>query len=273
MRPLALAGAAAGGWAAMCIALRTLLRRLELRTNYRGSEIPGAAGVLLVVSVVFGAAVALAVTDEPRAPIVTTAAAVSMGILGWVDDRWGRTGGGGFAGHLRALARGKVTTGTLKAIGGGAVGLVAAGAVGHDGWWILVAGAVAALATNAVNLVDLRPGRALKVWLLGAAGLGLASPGLGVACVLVAIAGGVVAFLPADLGERAMLGDAGANLLGAAAGVSAVATLGQRTLLGVGCGLIVLTVASEFVSFGAVIERVRPLRAVDRLGRDEPPAA
>src|SRR6266511_568810 len=69
-----------------------------------------------------------------------------------------------------------------------------------------------------------------------------------------------------DLGERGMLGDAGANALGAVVGVLLVT--GPAWLLwALAVVLLGLQAASERVSFSRVIDGNRWLRAVDRLGR------
>jgi UDP-GlcNAc:undecaprenyl-phosphate/decaprenyl-phosphate GlcNAc-1-phosphate transferase len=131
---------------------------------------------------------------------------------------------------------------------------------------VLLSGAVIAGSANLVNLLDLRPGRAFKMVLLTAAPLVAAPPGTA-AVLSGAAAGAAAALLPVDLSEQAMLGDTGANAAGALLGLAAVqrlGTAGQLTLLGV---LGALTLASEKVSFTAVIESTPGLRAVDALGR------
>ncbi|HEY1619606.1 MAG TPA: hypothetical protein VGG25_18430, partial [Streptosporangiaceae bacterium] len=76
------------------------------------------------------------------------------------------------------------------------------------------------------------------------------------------------ALLNEDLAERAMLGDAGANALGAMLGTAAAVALPGRPARLVTLGIVAgLTAASEKVSFTKVIERTRPLRFVDMLGR------
>ncbi|MFD1119505.1 hypothetical protein ACFQ3A_34500, partial [Sphaerisporangium aureirubrum] len=70
-----------------------------------------------------------------------------------------------------------------------------------------------------------------------------------------------------DLGERAMLGDAGANSLGSLLAVAAAPSLGRRgrlAALGVVAGL---TAASEKVSFTKVIAGNPVLHRLDMLGR------
>jgi hypothetical protein len=127
---------------------------------------------------------------------------------------------------------------------------------------VLTTGLVAGTA-NLMNLLDLRPGRAGKAGALAAAAtLGGPSGGL-----VAGPLGATLATLPDDLGEKVMLGDAGANALGALLGLRLASIPGQApraVLLG---AVTVLTLASEKVSFTTVIEATPGLRELDRLGR------
>jgi len=73
--------------------------------------------------------------------------------------------------------------------------------------------------------------------------------------------------LPQDLGEQIMLGDTGANALGAVIGVNVAARTGRFGRLVVLGGLVGLTLASEKVSFTKVIESTPGLREIDGWGR------
>ncbi|MGH3157433.1 MAG: hypothetical protein ACRDNF_12760, partial [Streptosporangiaceae bacterium] len=108
-------------------------------------------------------------------------------------------------------------------------------------------------------------GRAIKVAL--AAGALLAAGSAEARQSVAAPAGAALALLPDDLAERAMLGDAGANALGALLGTAAAAGLGRPARIALLTGIIGLTAASEVVSFTKVIERTPPLRWLDMLGR------
>lgn len=64
-----------------------------------------------------------------------------------------------------------------------------------------------------------------------------------------------------------MLGDAGANALGAMLGVAAAASLPRSGRVAVLAGIVALTAASEKISFTKVIQRTPPLHWLDMLGR------
>lgn len=262
---------AAAGALSVVVALRLLPRALRrpphARPNYRGRSVLGTAGIVLVVPVVLGVSAALVSREDSGTVLVMAGAGVVLALLGYLDDVRGDRRAGGFAGHVRELVHGRITTGLVKAAGGGVVGLLAAWGVGRRGVWVVVGGAVVALSANLANLLDLRPGRALKVWLPCAVALLIA--GLPDRHVLIAVTGGVVVFGVEELRERVMLGDTGAGLVGAVIGVAAVTALGNTGLVILLAILVVLTLASEVVSFTRVIEATPPLRWVDRLGRTD----
>src|SRR5690606_36375218 len=141
---------------------------------------------------------------------------------------------GGCVAHLRALARGRLTTGALKLFGGAAVAVVAvseweSGAIGR----LLADAALVALAANLGNLFDRAPGRVLKVALATFVALVLAVGAVPELAGVALVVGAGAGLLAGDLGERLMLGDAGANTLGAVIGLGVVLTCspGVRTVV------------------------------------------
>ncbi|MEO3813633.1 hypothetical protein ABGB17_31945 [Sphaerisporangium sp. B11E5] len=278
----ALAGAALGAVAARA-AYTAFTRRPPVgdektwtRTNHRGEPITLLEGPAFVAGA--GAAAVLAPGLPARARAAAVLAGVGGGALGAYDDLRGTASSKGFKGHLTALARGEVTTGAVKILGIGAAGLAAAALLPRSGTArrgarvadVLVDGALIAGSANLANLFDLRPGRALKVGALAggpllAAALAKDAPA-GAALAAVPLGAGA-ALLGEDLGERAMLGDAGANALGALLGVAAAAGLGRRGRLAALAVVAGLTAASEKVSFTKVIAGNPVLNRLDMLGR------
>ena len=247
-----------------------------LRSNHRGANLPTAGGVVVVLSIVLveGARVglgALGVGHEPgldgtRALVLL--ACVGFGLFGFLDDVLATGEESGFGGHVRALARGRVTTGLIKLVGGGALALVLASAPGPEARPRLLAdAAVIALAANLGNLLDRAPGRSTKVGVVAWIPLLVLAGGDAFSIALAPVMGAFVAVAPDDLAERLMLGDAGANILGAVLGLGVVLETGFATRLVVLVVLGALNLVSERVSFSRVIERVAFLRNIDRLGR------
>ena len=192
--------------------------------------------------------------------------------FGVYDDLAGSGKRRGLRGHLGALANGEVTTGAVKLGGLGVTGLASALLLGGEPADVAVNAGLVAGGANLLNLFDLRPGRAIKVATLSAALIKAGAPELGGQAVAAPL-GAALALLPDDLGERAMLGDAGANALGAMLGGAAAVSLPRPARIALLAGIVALTGASENVSFTKVIEAVPPLRWLDMLGRRPPAAA
>jgi hypothetical protein len=270
-----------------------LLRALEdgghTRRNYRGRALAfpfgvltlAAASIALIPLLLLAQLASTQVLPARLLPIAVYALGVLA--LGLLDDTLAPDAdagapaddGGpgarrpprGWRGHAAATLRGELSTGALKAAGSLGLALLAMSYLGlSNGRWLLAAG-VLVLATNAFNLLDLRPGRATKAFVLLGAGLAIGAAelhtlwalGLFVAPALVA---GVY-----DLRERAMLGDTGANLLGALAGLWLVLTLSGTGQLVALVLLAVITLYGELRSISALIERTPLLRQLDSLGR------
>ncbi len=249
--------------------------KVLMRVNYRDRRVVTASGLLILAAVLFieagrSALGAFGLGIEPGENIARTLvlfSAFGFAMLGFIDDALGGEDRG-FRGHMRALRDGRVTTGLLKLGGGAALAFVLAAQPGFVTGKRLVADALLiALSANLGNLFDRAPGRVIKIavvaWIPLAFIAGTGPVGVAVAPVI----GAALGMLPDDLRERSMLGDTGANLIGGVIGLMAVFTLGRGARTGVLVALVVLNLASEFISFSKIIEMVPPLRYLDRLGR------
>ena len=234
------------------------------RTNYAGHTVTLLEGPAFVVSAVAGA-----LAGGSGAPAAV--AGLGAGAFGALDDLVGDSSRKGLGGHLAAACRGEVTTGAIKIVGLGATGLLTAcmdrSRTRTGPMATLIGGAVIAGSANIVNLLDLRPGRALKVVLLCSVPL-LGSRGtLSSTAAAGAAAGAAIGALPDDLAGRSMLGDMGANSAGALLGTALVARTGLGGRLLALAVVTALTLASEKFSFTTVIEATPGLRELDALGR------
>lgn len=231
------------------------------RTNHAGDPVTLLEGPAYVLGAAAGA------TTAGPAGVV---AALGSGAFGALDDLAGDGSSKGLRGHLGAATRGRVTTGLVKVVGIGATGLLAAALADRHRDDVgaldtLVGGAVVAGAANLANLLDLRPGRALKATLLASLPLLLARDRG--ASRAASAAGAALGVLRPDLAGTAMLGDTGANAAGALVGTALLEATGRRGRVAALVVLTGLTLASERVSFTRVIESTPVLRELDAWGR------
>lgn len=278
----------------VCAGLGYVLRRKRIkasqweRTNFHGATVSLRGGVAMAGAAVASAAVASAFSDQPRAALGGVVASLGGGLAGYIDDvDQGAHDGGkvakGLKGHLGALAHGQVTTGVIKIAGIGASALAASALVGSKA--TSVSGKAADLALNTVliagtanlaNLLDLRPGRALKATVLVAAPLSYfscaaakapASPASAQRLLASGLNAAAITALVEDLQETTMLGDTGANAAGALLGTSLAANDSWKLRLGTTLGVVGLILASEKVSFSKVIAANPALNWLDQLWR------
>ncbi len=236
-----------------------LLRSPWGRTNHRGRQ----------VSLLAGPAVALGaglLTPVPYALPLAVLAAVVGRYDDVAGDRPEQRADKGLAGHLRALGERRISSGTVKALVLPVAGLLAAAARADARSWpqLWCDALLIASAANTVNLLDVAPGRALKATLavlFAAAALPpVRRAGLGLAVVAAAA-------MPADLAERTMLGDCGANALGALLGLCLAADRRWAVRLPALSACVAVTLAAERVSLSAVIARQPALARLDAWGR------
>jgi UDP-N-acetylmuramyl pentapeptide phosphotransferase/UDP-N-acetylglucosamine-1-phosphate transferase len=252
--------------------LRALARGALVQENYRRERLPCPAGAVIVAAAVLSLIplmVVVRLADEevfrPELRLIALYAA-GVAFLGLLDDVLDAEPRG-WRGHGAAVLGGAVSTGALKAAGSLGLALfVLSGRYESDGRYLLAV-AVLVLSTNLFNLLDLRPGRSAKAFLLLGVGVTLGAWTLEPLAAMGLFVGPVLVIGLYDLRERALLGDTGSNLIGALAGLWVVVALpptGQGIALGV---ILVATVYGEFRSISALIERTPLLRHLDSLGR------
>ena len=263
------------GFVASLLAVRVALAaapRSLMRINVNQREVPVVLGFGVLFGTIAGSfalVFSISVTDEaPVGRVGTSLVIVVVAVMfaaGLFDDRRGDEPARGFRGHMTSMGGGALTGGLVKIIAGGLAGAIAsipAEGLGHKIEAFLLVG----LTANLFNLLDRAPGRALKVAGLFFVPLMVFGPA-GFAVGAAGVVGALVAVAPADLRERAMLGDAGANPIGAVVGLGLAYWLDQPFRLLAVLLIGALNLVSEKVSFSRVIDSTPWLKKVDRIGR------
>jgi hypothetical protein len=248
-----------------------------VRENYRGALLAFPLGAVLATAALVALAPLAFLDDRAGLELIDPQLrrwipyVLGVVFLGFLDDALGGGAAGsaprGWRGHARAVREGRLSTGAIKAIGALALAAYVVSGRGLESWRYLADVALLILATNAFNLLDLRPGRAEKGLVLVGLALCVGAWTLGPIELLGIFAGPVLVGAWLTLRERAMLGDTGSNLLGAIAGVWLLTTLGGTGRLIALALVAALTVYGELRSISRTIDSVPPLRWLDSLGR------
>lgn len=261
----------------------SILRHLReggfVRENWRGVPLAFPAGIAIVAPALVALGACAAVERVAHVGLfglngsIDLAYPLGVALLGLVDDLLSGppARARGWRGHGAAVLGGAFSTGALKAAGSLALALYALDGTGSTTGDYLLAVALLVLTTNLFNLLDLRPGRSVKAFALLGAGLaigawrnryGVVPPWIVGPLAVPALVVGLY-----DLREQAMLGDTGANFVGAVAGLWMIFALGTTGRLVALAVVLALTLYGEFRSISATIERIPLLRWIDSLGR------
>lgn len=236
------------------------------RDNYLGNKIPVGAGIIMLFPVI--------IINYSIAPTkvfhIFAGGSILLGLVGLVDDLWGNSQIKGFKGHFKALLHGKITSGLLKVAAGGVASLTASLIISAGYQDLIINFLLIALFINTLNLFDLRPGRCLKIFFFLALLIYLGAWFYGnyreAVYLFVMVAAGISLFVY-DLRARAMLGDAGSNILGFTLGFAFAIIFplylkAPFTLL-----LVFLHWYTEKSSLTEVISKNEILNYLDNLGR------
>ena len=191
---------------------------------------------------------------------------MAMFFAGALDDLIGNRNVSGLKGHFKSLFKGELTTGGFKALFGGFVGLVVSVCISSSIVDIIVNTLIIALSTNLMNLFDLRPGRAIKAYLVIMIPIYITLTGYTKVFPLL-ILPNVLAYFNTDLKARGMMGDTGSNVLGISIGVLMELGYGIKVRLAWLVFLILMHLITEKFSLTKIIEKNRVLKFIDNLGR------
>ena len=240
-----------------------------IRPNYKGEMIPVSMGIVFLPMIIInGIILAFFTVDfiSLSCLFIFIFGMMAMFVAGIIDDTIGNRDVSGLKGHFKSLFKGTLTTGGFKALFGGFVGLIISVSISKDIIDIVVNTLVIALSTNLMNLFDLRPGRAIKVYLVIMITIFFTLSGY-IQILPLLILPNVLAYFNFDLKAKAMMGDTGSNVLGISIGILMVLGYTLKVRIVWLVFLVLIHLLTEKFSLTKIIEKNKVLNFIDRLGR------
>lgn len=240
----------------------------SVHKNFRGEEIPVSIGLIFIPVIALNTACLILwqTNGNQLFSLIFLAGCLGMGLAGLLDDLLGNRNVTGLKGHFKMILKGKLTTGGFKAVFGGFLAFVISVMISHGWINVFINTLIIALFTNFMNLLDLRPGRALKGFILSGCVL-LFMPAIeAFRYLLFGLMGAVWAYLPYDLKARSMMGDVGSNILGISLGILC-ASANFPTRIVAFIFLVLLHIYTEKYSLTETIKKNKILNFFDEMGR------
>ncbi|MDO4925403.1 MAG: hypothetical protein Q3980_07040 [Turicibacter sp.] len=240
-----------------------------IRPNYKGEMIPVSMGIVFLPMLIINGIILAFFTVDSIGLLclfLFIFGIVCMFFAGILDDIIGNRDVSGLKGHFKSLFKGRLTTGGFKALFGGFVGLIISVAISKNITDIIVNTLIIALSTNLMNLFDLRPGRAIKAYLVIMITIFVTLTGY-IKILPLLILPNVIAYFNYDLKAKAMMGDTGSNVLGISIGILIAFGYTLNVRLGWLVFLILIHIFTEKFSLTKIIEKNKVLNFIDRLGR------
>ena len=240
-----------------------------IRPNYKGEMIPVSMGIVFLPMIIInGIILAFFTVDfiSLSCLFIFIFGMMAMFFAGIIDDTIGNRDVSGLKGHFKSLFKGTLTTGGFKALFGGFVGLIISVSISKDIIDIVVNTLVIALSTNLMNLFDLRPGRAIKVYLVIMITIFFTLSGY-IQILPLLILPNVLAYFNFDLKAKAMMGDTGSNVLGISIGILMVLGYTLKVRIVWLVFLVLIHLLTEKFSLTKIIDTNTVLNFIDRLGR------
>ena len=240
-----------------------------IRPNYKKDMIPVSMGLVFLPTIVINSIILVYFTTNYNDLVYVFMylfGLISMCLAGVLDDIVGNRDVSGLKGHFKSLLKGHLTTGGFKALFGGFVGIVISIAISKDLVDICINTLIIALSTNLMNLLDLRPGRAIKLYLVIIIPILLTLVGYPKALVFILLPSVIVYFFD-DLKAKAMMGDTGSNVLGISIGILFAIGYSRYIRISWLVFLVFIHALTEKYSLTKIIENNKFLNFIDKLGR------
>lgn len=235
-----------------------------VKINYKYQEIPVSFGVFifLVESILL-----FTISDTAFLSLWTFLLVIVL--IGTIDDIYGDQYIKGIHNHLKSFFRAKITTGFIKAITGGLIAIMLAIRIGNNIFEYIAHFFLILFMINTINIFDLRPGRALKLFFFLTLLLILINTSFLTDNFSLVVISVLLVVFYYDLRGKIMIGDSGSNLIGLHLGIwySIFAPIYVEWSLIL--FLLVLHIYTEKYSLTKLIEKNRYLLRIDSWGRQD----
>ncbi|WP_069649494.1 hypothetical protein [Caloranaerobacter ferrireducens] len=238
-----------------------------LFSNYELRKIPSCMGIVFVITQIITSFLSIMLIKINCIIVFYyLTCMLFIAVISLLDDLVGDCKIKGFKGHILNLFKGNVTTGVLKAITGFICSFFISYFISTGLNELMINTIILVLSINFINLLDLRPGRAVKMTIILIIPLLLSQLSRNI-FILMSTLGFLVVYLPKDLKGNMMLGDIGANTLGWTLGVQLVISMDLMIKFIVLILLIIIHIIAEKYSISRIIKSNRILNYIDQLGR------
>lgn len=247
--------------------IKTKLEELKLiKKNYQDKGILVTGGLLIIIISLICWSIMLALGHIERELFdIYLFFSLIIGVTGFLDDLEGDGNARGLRGHFDHLKKGILTTGIIKVFVISISAFLLALKLNESLWEVLIDTGIIVFMTNLLNLLDLRPGRSIKFFIL----ISVLMINRGSFLYYLPYFIAFLFYLPFEMKEKMMLGDCGANLLGFILAFNIVLkSENYILLLSFFILALILNILSESRSFSSIIKNNPVLNWIDSLGRD-----
>ena len=247
---------------------KMLINSNTLCENYKGEKIPMSLGLLFVfVQSITISLIRIGFNLTGNITDLYLYSYIFMGLVGLLDDLIGDKKVKGLKGHIKSFFKGTLTTGAIKAGIGFFVSLYISILISKDVWEVLVNTFVIALFTNLINLFDLRPGRAIKVFITISLIFIFTNIDKNYNYIIYSLYGLILPYMSLDFKAKAMMGDVGSNIIGLTLGIICAVTYSFMGKIIILILLIGIHILAEKISFSKIIDKNPILKYIDSIGR------
>ncbi|MBM7581312.1 UDP-N-acetylmuramyl pentapeptide phosphotransferase/UDP-N-acetylglucosamine-1-phosphate transferase [Caldicoprobacter guelmensis] len=233
--------------------------------NYRGKPVVISMGLAFLFPC-FAGIISFIVSKPDTSYMAFLLVVTALALIGFIDDVLGDTAVKGIKGHVGTLFKGNISTGGIKLIITALTGMYVSWCYHRELMAWVVYALLFSLFVNFINLMDLRPGRAIKVFMLSVIVI-VTLGGFSNIWMFIPLLASLPFYIKGEMEERYMLGDTGANLLGGIIGLYAIKEVPFVPAAVMLTALISIHVIAEYHSLSKFIESIPALRFIDQLGR------